>query len=253
MKKENFDEMLKDALREYVKDTESEPTEKIKFSKRHERNMESIFKSIENGTLGNFEVVSKDDCENSNVKANAHGISFSYNRFAKVAIFVISAIVVSLAVAPGIEAWRTDELSLYGENQDEYAWILPNDISGMLEVDNNSGEQYLEIFGYLPEGTELEKVVANTSSLYIKVISVNGTFNFKVNKSLYNISTDSENVDKKEILIDNMKVNYYIMDNNRAFLWNNKESLCHLYGNLEYSEMISIIENIDYDKIEKYF
>ena len=60
MKIDNFDEMLKETLREYVKDTESEPTEKIKFSKRHERNMEAIFKSIENGTLGNFDTEEND-------------------------------------------------------------------------------------------------------------------------------------------------------------------------------------------------
>lgn len=109
MKKEKFDEELKEALREYVKDTESEPIEKIKFSKRHEKNMEAIFKSIENGTLGNFEVANlKDEVKaNTEIKSSARSIHFSYSRLARVAIFVIFALVVSLAVAPGLEAWRT--------------------------------------------------------------------------------------------------------------------------------------------------
>ena len=252
MKKENFDEMLKDALREYVKDTESEPTEKIKFSKRHERNMESIFKSIENGTLGNFEVVSKDDCENSNVKANAHGISFSYNRFAKVAIFVISAIVVSLAVAPGIEAWRTDELSLYGENQDEYAWLLPNDITERLEIDVENGEEYLEIFGYLPEGIEIEKIVDSASSLYIKVNSFDKNVNLRVfenNKP----TIDMEFENKRDVFLDDLKIEIYLNNNVETYIWNKNKRMYRLYGDIESTEIIKIIESINYEKVEKFF
>ena len=158
MKKENFDKQLKETLIEYVKDTESEPAEKIKFSKRHERNMEEIFKSIENGTLGNFEVeenVAENKTKNNMLSVFSNRVTF--NRVARVTIFVLFALVVSLIVAPGIEAWKTEDLNLYEDERGEYAWVLPNDVSEMLDHKVESGEEYLEIFGWLPEGAEVKR------------------------------------------------------------------------------------------------
>ena len=254
MKKENFDEMLKETLREYVKDTESEPTEKVKFSKRHERNMEAIFKSIENGTLGNFEV--EEDVENTESDENTKIITinkFNFRRLTKVAIFVILALIVSL-VAPGIEAWRTDDLNLYGENQDEYAWRLPNDISEMLEVDGTSGEEYLEIFGYLPEGAKIEKVVDRESSFYLK-FDINGTdFILRVLEK-NNTIIDSESTIKKKIYSDNIKTTilcYSKLDVD-TYVWNDSQKIYRLYGYIEENEILKIIENINYEKIERFF
>ena len=252
MKKENFDEMLKETLREYVKDTESEPTEKVKFSKRHERNMEAIFKSIENGTLGNFEV--EEDVENTESDENTKIITinkFNFRRLTKVAIFVILALIVSL-VAPGIEAWRTDDLNLYGENQDEYAWILPNNITERLEVDNKSGEEYLKIFGYLPEGAKIEKVVDSESSLYLKIKVYEENFAFRIIKNDKPI-LDQENLIKKEINIGNTVVMLYSKDATDTFIWNIDEKTYRLFGKLDEKENLQIIENLNYKEIEKFF
>ncbi len=260
MKKENFDEMLKDALREYVKDTEAEPTEKVKFSKRHERNMEAIFKSIENGTLGNFEVEPATEIENVEVTENVENTEntkiitinkFNFRRLTKVAIFVIFALIISL-VAPGIEAWRTDDLNLYGENQDEYAWILPNDISEMLEVDSASGDEYLKIFGYLPEGAKIEKALDSVSGLFIKI----GIYDKYANLRIYsnnNPTIDLENLISKEILLNGRKIEVYFNDDIDVYVWTNELRMYRLYGNLNENEMKKIIEKINYEKIEIFF
>ena len=255
MKKEKFDEELKEALREYVKDTESEPIEKIKFSKRHEKNMEAIFKSIENGTLGNFEVESNSNDEvkdNAEIKSSARGFCFSYSRLARVAIFVIFALVISLAVAPGLEAWRTDELNLYGENQDDYAWLLPNNITERLEVDGEDTEEYLEIFGYLPEGAKIEKVVDGDETLYVKFNIVNNNIFFRVhenNKTIIDIEDSMVN----KIDLNDKSITCYSKDGVDTYVWVIDKKMYRIYGDIQEQEILRIIEKINYKKIGEIF
>ena len=57
MKNDNFDEILTEALKEYVKDKErkTEDVPKVEFSKRHEENMKKLFKSVADGTFDDIE------------------------------------------------------------------------------------------------------------------------------------------------------------------------------------------------------
>lgn len=249
MKKENFDKQLKETLREYVKDTESEPAEKIKFSKRHERNMEEIFKSIENGTLGNFEVeenVAENKTKNNMLSVFSNRVTF--NRVARVAIFVLFALVVSLIVAPGIEAWKTEDLNLYEDDHGEYAWVLPNDVSEMLDHKVESGEEYLEIFGWLPEGAEVKVLKNNSEILHMRIILNNQYVNFKMYNSNIGGATDIKG-SKIEKVINNKTMSYIKTAENHLFTWRNKTKEYILYGNIEYIELLKIIEKLNYEKI----
>jgi hypothetical protein len=250
MKKENFDEKLKESLREYVKDTESEPTEKIKFSKRHERNMEEIFKSIENGTLGNFEVVEnviENVVENSD-ESNKSSVFYNkimFNRLVRVAIFVLLALVVSLVVAPGIEAWKTDDLNLYEDERGEYAWVLPNDASEILEKKTVSGEEILEIFGWLPKGAEINVLKDTSGGTHILIFYDNKTLNFKIYDKNISIVSDIDAEDSG-ILINDKVVSYINTNENHCFVWNAGDRGYKMYGNIEYSEILKIIEELKY-------
>ena len=57
MKNDNFDEILTETLKEYVKDKErkTEDVPKVEFSKRHEENMKKLFKSVADGTFDDIE------------------------------------------------------------------------------------------------------------------------------------------------------------------------------------------------------
>ncbi len=249
MKKENFDKQLKETLREYVKDTESEPAEKIKFSKRHERNMEEIFKSIENGTLGNFEVeenVAENKTKNNMLSVFSNRVTF--NRVARVAIFVLFALVVSLIVAPGIEAWKTEDLNLYEDERGEYAWVLPNDVSEILDHKVESGEEYLEIFGWLPEGAEVKVLKDNSEILHMRIIFGESFVNFKRYKKDFYGATDIKE-EKTEIIINDKVVSYVAMTGNHLFKWNDDTREYMMYGNIGYDKLLKITENLNYEKI----
>lgn len=250
MRKENFEEMLKDALKEYVKDTESKPVEKIKFSKRHEKNMEEIFKSIEEGTLGNFEV-EENFAENNNTKVESiSNRRVIFNRAIKVAIFAVLAIIVSLAVTPGIKAWKTGELKLFGDNQDEYAWVLPSDVSEMLDSEVENDEKYLEIFGWLPEGTKIESVNKNRYNVYITIANNEQKSVLKILDETGKTKADTENVEHEIAIIDSKEVLYTLKKEKHTFIWKNENDYI-LYGNFQYDEMLKIIENLNYKKIHE--
>lgn len=241
MKKENFDEDLRETLKEYVKDTESEPTEKIKFSKRHERNMEEIFKSIENGTLGNFEVEENDVEEIDECKKK-----FVFYRVARVAIFILLALVVSLAVAPGIEAWKTDNLNLYEDERGKYAWVLPNDVSEMLNHKIESGDEFSGIFGWLPEGAEVKVLKDSSGGSHIIILVGSKNINFKIYDKNISIVSD---IDKKnsEVIINDKIISYIKTNENHCFAWNDKERGYKMYGNVEYKEMVRVIGNLNFE------
>lgn len=248
MKKENFDKQLKETLIEYVKDTESEPAEKIKFSKRHERNMEEIFKSIENGTLGNFEVeenVAENKTKNNMLSVFSNRVTF--NRVARVTIFVLFALVVSLIVAPGIEAWKTEDLNLYEDERGEYAWVLPNDVSEMLDHKVESGEEYLEIFGWLPEGAEVKRNRKNSFSTYIELaVNESEYIILKIINDDNNFEVDIEGTSDTLLFFENTQIMYFLKENKHSFTWKKGKDNYYLYGNLKYDVMIKIIENINY-------
>lgn len=251
MKKDNFDEMLTKALREYIKDTENnaDPVSKVNFSKRHEKNMEDIFTAIENGTLGNFEESEKE------LGNNMIEIKFkrsSLIKFAKIVAFILLGIVVSLSVAPRLTAWRSEDSEFYGENQEDYAWHLRNDTTEILESNVENSGEYLEIFGYLPEGFEIKALYENNLRLRIVFEDYqNEEFYLKITKNITK-AIDIEDKVYKEIQINNVKVMYTEEEGKNIFLWNYGNDEFYLYSGCDFTELNKFIENIDFEKFEEF-
>lgn len=139
-----------------------------------------------------------------------------------------------------------------GEHQDEYAWILPNDITERLEIDGKNTEEYLEIFGYLPEGAEIENVIDSAYGLYLKVIITEKYMNLRI-YSNNKPTIDFKHLTAQKINLDGTEIERYSNENVDTYIWTNTEKMYRLYGDVDKTEMIKIIENMNYEKIEKFF
>ena len=246
MKKDNFDEMLTKALREYIKDTENnaDPVSKVNFSKRHEKNMEDIFTAIENGTLGNFEESEKE------LGNNMIEIKFkrsSLIKFAKIVAFILLGIVVSLSVAPRLTAWRSEDSEFYGENQEDYAWHLRNDTTEILESNVENSGEYLEIFGYLPEGFEVKNITSGMDRERIEIKNYdNMVISLRIIRNVNN-AIDMKNNDGQIIYMNDMKIKYIKTKNQNIFLWNYNNNEYTLYSDIEFEVLYEILENIKFE------
>ena len=248
MKQDNFDEMLTEALKEYVKDTEinSEDVPKVKFSERHKRNMEEIFAAVENGTLGNFNLKEDDEVSDQKDLDKSRSKMYYFYRFSKVAIWILLGLVALLVAAPSMTAWRSEDTEFYGENQDDYAWLLRNNTTEILESnDENSGE-YMNLFGYLPEGFEVKNVIYGKDYERIEIKnSVNETIDLKIIKNV-NRAVDMEDENEKIIYINEIEVKYTKVENKNVFFWNYNNVEYHLYSEIDFEILCEILKNIKY-------
>lgn len=250
MKNDKFEDMLTEALREYVKDTEkqSEPVPKVKFSERHEKNMEKLFKSVADGDFGTFDA--NDDTENQEIKVfNARR---SYIKYVKVAAFILLGLVASLAVAPSMTAWRKEDLDIYAGKTDEYAWGLNNNISERLEKSIKDPEKYMDKFGYLPEGFELKSVTDNTLYLFIEFNNNEKKLTIKIMKNI-ETAIDVDDKPYERLYINDKEIYFLDREDENIFIWNEKTNQYRMYFNfnMELNEVLKVIENIKYEDFEK--
>lgn len=249
MKKDNFEDMLTEALKDYVKTKEAESADvpKVEFSKRHEMNMKKLFKSVADGTFGDFE----DTAENSNeekTKVELKNTRSIYIKPIKVAVFVLLGLVASLAIAPTMSAWRKEELDLYGDDKDEYAWGLRNDKTEILEAPKNEISEYEGIFGYLPEGYKIIKSVDTQIWRYVEFKDENNN-SLNIKKRINsNGAIDMDDVESEKRYINNLEITYVEKNDKKIVAWCIDENEYQLYGNIEWDEVEKIISNIKYEE-----
>ena len=243
MKKDNFEEMLAKTLKEYVKDTEkkSEPVSKVEFSKRHEKNMEEIFKAVENGTLGNFEFI---EVENDLIKVKYN--KYFPTKFVRIVALIVIGLLISLTVAPRLTAWQSEDSEFYGENQDDYAWLLKNDTTEILESNLENSGDYSDIFGYLPEGFEIKDVIEAKNYERIEIKNQdNKEINFKIVKNV-NRALDTKEENEKVLYIDGIEVKYTKFEKRNVFWWNNNNNEYQLYSEIDFEILYEILKNIKF-------
>lgn len=236
MKKDNFDEELRNALQEYVQNSNYEITEKVKFSKKHKAKMNKLFEDVREG-------------KRTSDKSHSH--QFNVNKFIKVAVFILIVLFVTVFVAPNMMAWRKGKLGIYGEKQEEHSWTLPNDTSEILENNPLENEEYINVFGYLPEGYIVDEIRITENSQYIKLKFANDDLTFKVSKSI-NQASDTEGMEVENIVIDDKNM-IFMKKNTNIFIWSDNVNGYRLYSELAKEELIKVIENINYDEIENFF
>ncbi len=245
MKKDNFDEILEKSLKEYVIESEkkNENVPKIRFSKKHEKNMEKIFKAVENGNLNEIkEDKTRKVIELTHIKKN------NYMKYIKIAIFVLVALVASIAIAPSMKAWRTEDLSVYRRSRNDYAWLLNNDKTETMEGAHSDYEEYMEAFGYLPDGFEIESVVNDAIARFIKLKNLDGKeIILKINEN-FNNAVDFEEDYLKKIETAKFEVLFFERKTLNIYVWQYDEKDYFIYTKYEFDEIIKIIENMNFEK-----
>lgn len=242
MKMNNFDEELEQALLEYVQNTEVATNEKIAFSKQHKKKMEKLFEDVRNS---NFEKGNIDE-----TKGNSY--HFNVRIFARVAVFIILALLITIAVTPSMVAWRKDKLDLYGGESGEYSWILPNDTSSILKSNaENVNVEDLTFFGFLPDDCKVIEGFYSSNSYYVK-LECNGKYislkmSYETDRAI-----DVENIEFEKLIINQNDVFFLYKEGTNTFAWSYDNKNYDLHGNLNKDELIKIIENMNYEEIEKF-
>ena len=247
MKKDNFEEILTEALRKYIKDTESkaEVVPKVKFSERHEKNMEDIFKAVENGEFGNFETGTTSDLKKNDLIEVNHK-KYYFTKFTRIAALILLGLAITLAVTPSMTAWRSEDTEFYGENQDDYGWLLRNDTTEDLESNVENSGEYLEMFEYLPDGFEVKSVKETRTRRHIVI--KNGIGDEIILRILNDINRalDVEDEESKIMYIDDIKIKYVKSKKQNAFFWNYNNDEYQLYSEIDFEILYKVLENIKF-------
>lgn len=230
-----LDELLDEAIPIYEKGKNEEKIEEISFSKEHEAKMEKMFERIKR---------KEDFLDMAKVVT-------------KVAAVLVVAFVLLGTFEPSNSAWKKRITEFFVKDEGTgYSWIVYDDSGDSYKLNfdaqkKNTGKNYkITFFNYLPDGYTLIIKTNNSVNKYfqLEVISV------KISESLSVKALDTEDTESEKININNIETTHYIKDDICSYTWFKDGYLFRFYGkNVENDEMIKIIENINYDEIDKIF
>lgn len=232
MKKEknNLDEILTNALDEYVNNVPNEEYEKVEFSEEHKKKMEDLIRSIK----------SKEDKKHRMVVLR------------RVAIILLGVVVVIGLFTPRISAWKEKIFEFFIKDKGEYEWVSYGNSEGK-NLDTNDDRFYTDmvnsIFGYIPEGYLRTDGELTPRVIKIKFEENSTYFELKIYKNA-NSGIDKENTQEKIIELNDFEVEYNSKYDIDTYTWNKEEYVYYLRGNLNEEEMIKIIKNIKYGEIK---
>lgn len=243
MKEQNvdkkLDELLDEAIPIYLKRKDVPKNEEISFSEEHEKNMQKIFESVD-----------KKEKVHETIKI-----------MCKVAAVFICAIVILGMTEPSNSAWKfkITEFFVKEEKESEYSWVVYGDSGDSYELNFNvqkdKDKTYkITFLDYLPDGYTLKVNVDNKRIKYFKLKNDNKEISVKISKEVNLKTLDTENADSENIVFNGINMSHFAKEETCSYAWFKDDYLFRFYGkNIEHEEMTKIIENINYDEIEKVF
>lgn len=234
-----LDELLDEAIPIYEKGKNEEKIEEISFSKEHEAKMEKMFERIKR---------KEDFLDMAKVVT-------------KVAAVLVVAFVLLGTFEPSNSAWKKRITEFFVKDEGTgYSWIVYDDSGDSYKLNfdaqkKNTGKNYkITFFNYLPDGYTLIIKTNNSVNKYFQLESNGKVISVKISESLSVKALDTEDTESEKININNIETTHYIKDDICSYTWFKDGYLFRFYGkNVENDEMIKIIENINYDEIDKIF
>lgn len=234
-----LDELLDEAIPIYEKGKNEEKIEEISFSKEHEAKMEKMFERIKR---------KEDFLDMAKVVT-------------KVAAVLVVAFVLLGTFEPSNSAWKKRITEFFVKDEGTgYSWIVYDDSGDSYKLNfdaqkKNTGKNYkITFFNYLPDGYTLIIKTNNSVNKYFQLESNGKVISVKISESLSVKALDTEDTESEKININNIETTHYIKDDICSYTWFKDGYLFKFYGkNVENDEMIKIIENINYDEIDKIF
>ena len=242
MKEQNvdkkLDELLDEAIPIYLKGKDVPKKEEISFSKEHEKNMQKIFESVDK-------------------KEKIHE---TINIMCKVAAVFICAIVILGVTEPSNSAWKFKITEFFVKTDSTgYSWVVYGDSGDSYELNfdaqkDASKKCKITFMNYLPDGYTLTINVDNKRIKYFKLKNDNKEISVKISKEVNIKTLDTEEADSEDDIINGITMTHYSKKDTCSYAWFKNNCLFRFYGeNIEHEEMTKIIENINYDEIEKIF
>lgn len=234
-----LDELLDEAIPIYEKGKNEEKIEEISFSKEHEAKMEKMFERIKR---------KEDFLDMAKVVT-------------KVAAVLVVAFVLLGTFEPSNSAWKKRITEFFVKDEGTgYSWIVYDDSGDSYKLNfdaqkKNTGKNYkITFFNYLPDGYTLIIKTNNSVNKYFQLESNEKVISVKISESLSVKALDTEDTESEKININNIETAHYVKDDICSYTWFKDGYLFRFYGkNVEGDEMIKIIENINYDEIDKIF
>lgn len=242
MKEQNvdkkLDELLDEAIPIYLKRKDVPKNEEISFSEEHEKNMQKIFESVD-----------KKEKVHETIKI-----------MCKVAAVFICAIVILGMTEPSNSAWKFKITEFFVKTDSTgYSWVVYGDSGDSYELkfdaQRDVNKKYkITFMNYLPDGYTLSINVDNKRIKYFKLKNDNKEISVKISKEVNLKTLDTENADSEKDIINGIAMAHYSKKDTCSYAWFKDNYLFRFYGeNVEHEEMTKIIENINYDEIEKVF
>lgn len=242
MKEQNvdkkLDELLDEAIPIYLKRKDVPKNEEISFSEEHEKNMQKIFESVDR-------------------KEKVHE---TIKIMCKVAAVFICAIVILGMTEPSNSAWKFKITEFFVKTDSTcYSWVVYGDSGDSYELNFDAqkdvNKKYkITFMNYLPDGYTLRVNADNKKTKYFKLIDGEKIISVKISKERNIKTLDTENVNNESVVINGIRMSHFLKENMCSYAWFKDDFLFRFYGeNIEHEEMTKIIENIDYDEIEKVF
>lgn len=235
-----LDELLDEAIPIYEKGKNKEKIEEISFSKEHEAKMKKMFERVKR---------KEDFLDMAKVVT-------------KVAAVLVVAFVLLGTFEPSNSAWKKRITEFFVKDEGTgYSWIVYDDSGDSYKLNfdaqkKNTGKNYkITFFNYLPDDEYILNIKSdNDINKYFQLKSDKKTISAKISKDTSMKALDTENTESEKITINGININYYIKDNMCSYTWFKDDYLFRFYGkNVEDDEMTKIIENINYDEIDKIF
>ena len=234
-----LDELLDEAIPIYEKGKNEEKIEEISFSKEHEAKMKKMFERVKR---------KEDFLDMAKVVT-------------KVAAVLVVAFVLLGTFEPSNSAWKKRITEFFVKDEGTgYSWIVYDDSGDSYKLNfdaqkKNTGKNYkITFFNYLQDGYTLIIKTNNSVNKYFQLESNEKVISVKISESLSVKALDTEDTESEKININNIETTHYIKDDICSYTWFKDGYLFRFYGkNVEGDEMIKIIENINYDEIDKIF
>lgn len=242
MKEQNvdkkLDELLDEAIPIYLKRKDAPKKEEISFSEEHEKNMQKIFESVD-----------KKEKVHETIKI-----------MCKVAAVFICAIVILGVTEPSNSAWKFKITEFFVRTDSTgYLWVVYGDSGDSYELNfdaqKDASKKYkITFLNYLPDGYTLSINVDNKKIKYFELRKADIMISVKISKENNIKMVDTEDVDSENIVFNGINMSHFAKDETCSYAWFKDDYLFRFYGkNIEHEEMTKIIENVDYDEIEKVF
>lgn len=234
-----LDELLDEAIPMYEKRKNEEKFEDIAFSKEHEAKMKKIFDGVRR-------------------KEKFYDVAKVTTRVAAV---IIVAFVLLGTFEPSNSAWKKKITEFFIKDEGTgYSWVVYGDSGDSYELNfgtkkKNNKKCKITFLNYLPNGYTLDVKSDNEINKYFHLKGNNNCdILIKISKNSNLKALDTENASNEKVIVSGIEMNYYAKGNMCSYAWLKDSYLFRFYGkNIEEYEMTKIVENIDYDEIEKIF